>query len=366
MGLRFRKSIKICKGVRVNFGKTGASLSVGTNGCRYSMHTSGRRTASVGIPGTGLYYTQSVGGTRQYKSTAHTRKQQIQQQKAAQQKAKADQIQQNALLVAEYENYLDLIRSVHKECEPAIDWKNIILTPPPYQYGGKGPRQVEAEKKYADFKPNLLERLLHNDGAKRRQELYDRIATAIEEDCRAYSNWESMHQFAKSIEEKNIDSFLLAIEEANPFEDLLEYGSDFEFGTDDPECMTIEFRVKSEEVIPSISLSLTKTGMLSKKVLSKTQRFDCLQDYVCSCAVRVARELFSIIPISTAVVHAVDYVVNTATEKEEECTILSVRFNRESFLSTDFDRIDPSDFVESNDHNMKFLKTMGFKPIERL
>ena len=37
MGLNFRKSVKICKGVRVNFGKKGASLSVGTKGCRYSV-----------------------------------------------------------------------------------------------------------------------------------------------------------------------------------------------------------------------------------------------------------------------------------------------------------------------------------------
>ena len=62
MGLRFRKSVKICKGVRVNFGKTGASLSVGTKGGRYTMHTSGKKTVSVGIPGSGLYYTQSSGG----------------------------------------------------------------------------------------------------------------------------------------------------------------------------------------------------------------------------------------------------------------------------------------------------------------
>lgn len=62
MGLRFRKSVKLCKGVRVNFGKTGASLSVGTKGARYTMHSSGRRTASVGVPGTGLSYTKSSGG----------------------------------------------------------------------------------------------------------------------------------------------------------------------------------------------------------------------------------------------------------------------------------------------------------------
>ena len=367
MGLRFRKSVKICKGVRVNFGKSGASLSVGTKGCRYSMHTSGRRTASVGIPGTGLYYTQSSGGgTRKYKSTAHAKKQQIQQQKAAQQKAKQDQIQQNALLVAEYENYLDLIRGVHKECEPAIDWQSIVLAPPPFQYGAKGPKQLHAEKRYNDFKPNLLEKMTHSDGAKRKQKLYDAIAVAIEEDRTAYDNWESMHQFAKSITDKNIDSYLTAINEANPFEDLLEYGSDFEFGTDDPNCMTVEFRAKGSEVIPAISMSLTKTGVLSKKALTKTQYFDYLQDYVCSCAIRVARELFSVIPIDTVIVHAVDQIVNTATGQDEDCTILSVIFKRATFDGINFDRIDPSDFIEANEHNMKFLKTTGFKPVERL
>lgn len=331
------------------------------------MHTSGRRTVSAGIPGTGLYYTQSCGGgARKYKSTAHTKKQQIQQQKIQQQKAKQDQIQQNALLVAEYENYLDLIRGVHKECEPTIDWQSIFLTPSPFQNGTKGPKQLDAEKNYSDFKPNLLEKLIHSDGVKRKQKLCDAISVAIEEDRTAYDNWESMHQFAKSIIDKNIDSYLIAINEANPFEDLLDYGSDFEFGTDDPNCMTVEFRAKGSVVIPTFSMSLTKTGVLSKKALTKTQYFDYLQDYVCSCAIRVARELFSIIPIDTVIVHAVDQIVNTATGQDEDCTILSVIFKRADFNEINFDRIDPSDFIEANKHNMKFLKTMGFKPVERL
>ena len=367
MGLRFRKSVKICKGVRLNFGKSGASLSFGSKGFRYSIHTSGRRTASVGIPGTGIYYSQSVGGgTRKYKSTAYKKKQQIQNQKIAQQKAKQDQIQENALLVAEYENYLDLIRGVHKECEPAIDWKSILNAPPPYQSGTKGPRQLEAEKKYNNFSPNLFEKIFHIDCTKRKQKLYDAIKVAIEEDCAAYNNWDAMHQFAESILDRSIDAYLTAISESNPFEDLLEYGSDFEFGTDDSNSMTVEFRVKGNEVVPSMSLSLTKTGMLSKKALTKTQYFDYLQDYVCSCAIRVARELFSVLPLDTVIVHAVDQVVNTVTGHNEDVTILSVRFTRERFNNVNFDQIDPSDFVVANEYNMKFYKTTGFKPIERL
>lgn len=64
MGWRFRKRIKICKGVSVNLNKNSVGLSVGTKGARYSVNSNGRKTASVGIPGTGLYYTQSAGGTK--------------------------------------------------------------------------------------------------------------------------------------------------------------------------------------------------------------------------------------------------------------------------------------------------------------
>lgn len=375
VGLRFRKSVKLCKGVRVNFSKSGVGLSVGTKGCRYSLHSSGRSTASIGIPGTGLYYSHSSGGSkrkkkssstsskRKYRSTAYVNRQLIQQQK---QMAKQEQKRKDALLVAEYENYLDVIRGVHKECEPTVDWQSISQTPPPFLAGEKGPKQIAAENKYDGFKLNLLEKIIHSDGAKRRKKLFDAIAPAIEENRRTYDNWEAMHLFAKSIVDKNIDSMLTAIEEANPFDDLLEYGSDFEFGTDDPDCMTTEFRVKGTEVIPAISMSLTKTGVLSKKPLSKTQFFDYLQDYVCSCAIRVARELFAVIPVDTVIVHATERMINKVSGMDEDCTILSVRFKRDFFAGINFDRIDPSDFIEANEHNMRFAKTTGFKPVERL
>ena len=56
MGLRFRKSISIFPGVRLNFGKTGMSVSTGVPGFRRTVHTSGKVTTSAGIPGTGIYY----------------------------------------------------------------------------------------------------------------------------------------------------------------------------------------------------------------------------------------------------------------------------------------------------------------------
>jgi hypothetical protein len=53
MAFRFRKSIKIAPGVKVNLGKKGASVSVGKPGATVNVSSRGTRT-TVGIPGTGI------------------------------------------------------------------------------------------------------------------------------------------------------------------------------------------------------------------------------------------------------------------------------------------------------------------------
>lgn len=64
MGIRIRKSIKVAPGVRLNVGKKSASVSVGGKGFHTSVSTTGRRTNSVGIPGTGISYVSTSGSKR--------------------------------------------------------------------------------------------------------------------------------------------------------------------------------------------------------------------------------------------------------------------------------------------------------------
>lgn len=71
MGFRFRKSFKIAPGVRVNLNKKSASISVGTKGARITKSTSGRTTTTVGIPGTGISYSQSHTSKRKTSSTVN-------------------------------------------------------------------------------------------------------------------------------------------------------------------------------------------------------------------------------------------------------------------------------------------------------
>ena len=51
MGWKFRKSIKLSKGVRFNINKNSFGVSAGGNGIRYSVNSDGRKTSTVGVPG---------------------------------------------------------------------------------------------------------------------------------------------------------------------------------------------------------------------------------------------------------------------------------------------------------------------------
>lgn len=65
MSLRFRRSMKLMPGVRLNFSKSTMGLSFGVPGARYTINSKGRRTVSTGIPGTGLYNVETLSsGTR--------------------------------------------------------------------------------------------------------------------------------------------------------------------------------------------------------------------------------------------------------------------------------------------------------------
>ena len=63
MGMRFRKSIKLGGGTKLNLSKSGVGLSTGVKGFRVSKNTSGRSRVTASLPGTGLSYTKEYGSS---------------------------------------------------------------------------------------------------------------------------------------------------------------------------------------------------------------------------------------------------------------------------------------------------------------
>jgi len=59
MGFRFRRSIKLLPGLRINVSKSGVSASIGPRGATLNVSERGTR-ATVGLPGSGLSYSESL------------------------------------------------------------------------------------------------------------------------------------------------------------------------------------------------------------------------------------------------------------------------------------------------------------------
>jgi Protein of unknown function (DUF4236) len=69
MGFRFRRSLKLLPGIRLNFGKRGVSTSIGVRGAHITVGH-GKVRETVGLAGTGLSYTH-VEGTHQAHREGH-------------------------------------------------------------------------------------------------------------------------------------------------------------------------------------------------------------------------------------------------------------------------------------------------------
>jgi hypothetical protein len=72
VSFRFRKTVKIAPGVRINFSKGSPSLSFGGRGLTENFGRRGIRQ-TVGLPGTGLSYSTRIGHHSRRRRSHHTR-----------------------------------------------------------------------------------------------------------------------------------------------------------------------------------------------------------------------------------------------------------------------------------------------------
>jgi hypothetical protein len=318
MGLRFRKSISIIPGVKLNFGKTGMSVSAGVPGFRKTFHTSGRVTTSVGIPGTGLYYvdTKNTRTQNNRRSTQTRQDNSIYYDEPVNNNCQNNLydntiVEENDVAFSVPDNYelstpidfnkveqLDInsLKSIHKTSDDTIDWTEVLVS------------SVAPDETY-------------------NQQM-----------------WAYYHSISPKILAGDIDAYLQLIYEVNPLDDLLMYGSNYEFGTDDAKKIEVEFNV-NENALSNV-----------KETITKKDYNLLLQDYVGSVCIRIARDMFALLPITKVIVHT---VLNGKT-------ILSVEFDRQKLSKVKFGYVDPSDTLIQFKYNMKFNAEDGFLPVQNL
>lgn len=388
MGLRFRKSIKLGKLFKLNLSKSGVGVSTGIKGLRFGVSPTGRKTLTAGIPGTGVYYQKSFSGkkgllgnkTEELKEKLRRKKETkdvktpstpVKPENKAESDKKREpsrepELKASETEVKEYREYIERLKSLHRQCEPPISWEKVKREPPPFVKGEVGPMQQAAMNELMEYKPGLAEQMMPEMEREKREKLRDAVEAAKEEDLNAYFAWQSTRDIAERILEGDLDAYLEAIESGNPFEELTDFGSDFEFFAEEGNKIIVDFNVKGGELIPENEPFINGEGKVAERALSRTDYYDIVEDYVASCSVRVAREIFSLLPAEVCIVNAEDTVLNTRTGHDEESVILSVKFTREGFEKINFERIDPSDFLENFEMKSGFRQAKGFSPVEKL
>ncbi len=355
MAARFRKSFKIAPGIRLNVGSKSAGLSFGGKGLRYSINSRTGARATIG----GVAFSSSK---RNYNSRAYQAREQLRRQKEQQ---RVEQLQQARYEVALYENQIEVIKSIHKECDEIIHWNDIAISVAPFIKDTEGPKQSQAQLSLEQYKPNMFNKIFKTE-EKQRAKLVDQVQAARLQDQEDYAEWEKINQLAKRIVSGDEDSFFMVIEEMAPLDDLSEFGSGFEFFAINKDTMEIDFQVHGERVVPKEQKTLTSTGKLSVKSMSKSAYYDLEQDYICSCALRIARDMFAILPLKQVYINAVDERIDAATGHVKEVTLLSVKIEKEILNRLNFEQIDCSDSMQNFEHRMILKKTQGLQPVERL
>lgn len=289
---------------------------------------------------------------------------------------KMEELERARYEVAVYEEQIANLLSVHKECCDVVDWRAINEGLPPVVPEKPDTHEREAQTLFDEYEASFSDILFFRIRRKR-QELFDAIDVGRAKDAEEYAlqlmkfetffkDWEWKRLRSDYVLAGDLEMMLEVIDIIGPFRQIAGIGSSMEFNLENPAEIEVSLNVNGKEAIPEEVKTVLKTGKLSVKKMPVMKYNELYQDYICGCALRIARELFALLPFEKVFVHAVGDILNTKTGYKESQPILSVLFTRETMATLNFDDLDPSDCMENFVHNMDFKVRNGFNIVERI
>lgn len=247
--------------------------------------------------------------------------------------------EQARLEVQAYENDLDVLLSIHKECREPIDWAGLFCILPPAP-----PSKLARHELEAIFKKTAA--LGGSESAKAGIVVDFAIyETAQKSHLDEHAQWHYWHSLAEGVLGKNVSAYSQAINDLTPFAEISQLGSSMRFVIHTASFVECTLTVNGLSIIPRETKSLTASGKLTTRKMPQGRFHEIYQDYVCGSALRVAREVFALLPVEHVLVTTVVNDTDPAGGNVAEIPVLSVRFDRPTFSTLQFDRLDPSDSI---------------------
>lgn len=288
---------------------------------------------------------------------------------------KAQIAEDSAAAVTDWETYIDELTSVHTDLADAIDWRAMAARPAPEEPQLASTHQHNAEAALAAFKPGVFD-IFRGGTAKRRAPLETDLTHAPARDHAdhgkalaaygvALKEWNTDTALARRLLAGEVGAIKEVIEEMQSLSDQSLIGSSVSFSIGE-ECLHAKPEVHTEEIVPNFRRKQLASGKLSESKMPIGQFNELYQDYVGSVALKIAGDLFHIVPLNEVYVTCLARMLNPQTGQQELTPILSVQFVRPTFASLNLTDLDPSDSMANFNHAMSFKKTKGFARIEPL
>lgn len=289
---------------------------------------------------------------------------------------KMQELEKAAYEVDVFENYIDVIQSIHKDCGDSVDWLKISTSQEPAKPLIISDNERQAIARLNSFAPSFIDKLFGKVTSKR-QKLEKEVSIAKVKDTQINSinlsqwnidveEWKERVSLARRLLYGDISAKIDIIKELNPFSEIDHLGSGVKFTIQENGLLIVTINVHGANIIPKEQKTLLKSGRLSIKSMPVSRFNEIYQDYVCSVVLRVANEIFSILPDDKLIINAEDHLLNKSTGHLEPQSLLSVYITRDGVSRLNMEYIDPSDAMNNFIHNANFKKTKGFEPVKEV
>jgi len=266
-------------------------------------------------------------------------------ERQAKEQAKLSAIEQARLEVETYESELEVLLSVHKEQGEVWDWFELATALPPHS-----PRRFY----HHEFKARQVAVNQAFDEVRARDER--EFQEALQVHAQEMAEWERMKAIARRILVGEHKAYTEALVEFSALAEISDLGSALHFTVHSAKLVECGLKVNGRQAIPSELKTLTSTGKVSVRPMPKARFHEIYQDYVCGCVLRVAREIFALLPIETALVTASGDALDPSTGQTVEQPVLSAAISRAALGRLDFEHLDPSEAMESFSYRITPLK----------
>jgi len=277
--------------------------------------------------------------------------------------------------VSEWREHLQNIVSLHVNPNDDVDWQSLQKRAEPPQPVRISTNEDAALANLDQFRPRLFDFLL-GGAEKRRQRLVDAVADArmidegefkkrVSQYQEDHSDWQADKELADRLLAGDISAQKDVISEMTSWSDEGLIGTRLSFSISDSFLHAVA-HVHGDDVVPTYRRKQLQSGKLSETKMPAGERHELYQDYVCSVALKVAGDLFSVLPRDEVVVTCTASMLNKATGHMTDTPILSVQFVRPTFNNLRLSTIDPSDSMSNFNHVMEFKRTKGFAAIDPL